>query len=61
MQSLAFDLPSLDDLPNQPLRGQRVGLIRETLAEGMDSGVVNAVRKACAHLEALGARVEEVG
>jgi len=43
-----------------PLAGRRFGLVTETLGEGVDAGVQDAVRRSAEHLEALGATVEEV-
>ena len=45
---------------SKPLQGKRLGLVTETLGEGVAPEVNEAVRKAAAHLESLGAVVEEV-
>ncbi|KXZ47016.1 hypothetical protein GPECTOR_38g252 [Gonium pectorale] len=45
---------------SRPLAGRRIGLVRETLGEGVEPAVEAAVRGAAAHLESLGAVVEEV-
>ncbi|MEW5310549.1 MAG: hypothetical protein WDW38_002337 [Sanguina aurantia] len=45
---------------SQPLLGQRIGLIRETMGEGVSKDVTDAVGFAARQLEALGAVVEEV-
>ena len=45
---------------SKPLKGLRVGLIRETLEEGVDSGVASTIRGAASHLEELGSSVSEV-
>ena len=45
---------------SRPLEGKWIGLIRETLGQGVEASVESAVRKAALHLESLGAIVEEV-
>lgn len=47
-------------LASAPLAGLRLGLVVETLGEGVEAGVDSAVRGAARHLESLGAVVEEV-
>jgi aspartyl-tRNA(Asn)/glutamyl-tRNA(Gln) amidotransferase subunit A len=44
----------------RPLAGRRVGLVRETVGQGVDASVAAAVRSAADALAALGAEVEEV-
>ncbi|KAF2290646.1 hypothetical protein GH714_014855 [Hevea brasiliensis] len=44
---------------SRPLKGLRVGLIRETLDEGVDNGVKSAISGAASHLEGLGCTVTE--
>lgn len=51
---------SMDSFESKPLKGVKVGLIRETLEEGVDSGVRSATQEAASHLEALGCVVTEV-
>ncbi|PON96521.1 Glutamyl-tRNA(Gln) amidotransferase A subunit [Trema orientale] len=51
---------SINLLESKPLKGLRVGLIRETLDEGVDTGVTTAIRGAASHLEELGCSVSEV-
>ncbi|XP_057796153.1 glutamyl-tRNA(Gln) amidotransferase subunit A, chloroplastic/mitochondrial [Salvia miltiorrhiza] len=50
----------LDYLESKPLKGLRVGVIHETLENGVDSEVVSSVRGAVSHLEELGCTVSEV-
>ncbi|XP_047951144.1 glutamyl-tRNA(Gln) amidotransferase subunit A, chloroplastic/mitochondrial [Salvia hispanica] len=50
----------LDYLESKPLKGLRVGVIHETLGNGVDSEVVSSVRSAVSHLEELGCTVSEV-
>lgn len=45
---------------SKPLTGRRVGVIRETLGEGVDPAVMRCVKESLQHLESLGATVEEV-
>lgn len=47
-------------LESKPLKGLKVGLIRETIDEGVDAGVISAVRAAALHFEELGCSVNEV-
>lgn len=47
-------------LDSKPLKGLRVGLIRETLDNGVDIGVKSAVQGAASHLEELGCTLSEV-
>lgn len=68
LQNLCFqevnDFTSLfiakDYLESQPLKGLRVGVIRETLGDGVDQEVVSSIRGAISHLEELGSTVTEV-
>lgn len=50
----------LDALGSSPLSGMRVGLVAQTLGEGVQAEVEEAVRGAAAHMASLGATVEEV-
>ncbi|VAH53349.1 unnamed protein product [Triticum turgidum subsp. durum] len=54
------DLASLSLLESKPLNNVRIGIIQETLGEGVDAGVVSSIRSAASHLEQLGSVVEEV-
>lgn len=47
-------------LDSKPLKGLRVGLIRETLDDGVDTDVISTIRGAASHLEELGCTVTEV-
>ncbi|CAI9090258.1 OLC1v1024991C1 [Oldenlandia corymbosa var. corymbosa] len=51
---------SVDDMESKPLRGLRVGVIRETLEDGVDSTVVSSLQYAASHLEDLGCTISEV-
>ncbi len=55
------DYPALltPDL-TQSLKGKRIGVITETFGEGLDPEVAAAVRQAIAHMEAMGATVQEI-
>ncbi|CAN8253684.1 unnamed protein product [Cochlearia groenlandica] len=52
--------PSIDAFESKPLKGVKVGLIRETLEDGIDSGVRSATNEAVSHLESLGCILTEV-
>ncbi|XP_021738333.1 glutamyl-tRNA(Gln) amidotransferase subunit A, chloroplastic/mitochondrial-like [Chenopodium quinoa] len=47
-------------LESRPLQGLRVGIIRETLEDGVDANVVSSICEAASHLEDLGCSVTEV-
>ncbi|CAN4117604.1 unnamed protein product [Withania somnifera] len=49
-----------DNLDSKPLKGLRVGLIRETIEDGVDPEVISSIRGAASHLEELGCTVTEV-
>ncbi|KAL7185278.1 hypothetical protein ACSBR2_027248 [Camellia fascicularis] len=51
---------SKDLLESKPFKGLRVGVIRETLDDGVDPEVISLVRGAASHLEELGCIVTEV-
>ncbi len=56
----AEGLLEASSLDSSPLKGKRIGWIQETMGEGVDSGVHDALEKAFRHLESLGASVSEV-
>jgi hypothetical protein len=47
-------------LSSRPLAGKRLGLVTQTLGEGVAPEVNEAIKQAARHLESLGATVEEV-
>jgi aspartyl-tRNA(Asn)/glutamyl-tRNA(Gln) amidotransferase subunit A len=53
-------LVSLNLLESKPLNNLRIGIIQETLGEGVDTGVISSIKAAASHLEQLGSVVEEV-
>ena len=53
-------LESVERFASRPLQGRRIGIIRETVGEGLSAGVSAAFDRAARHLEALGAEVHEV-
>uniref|UniRef100_A0A803QLR7 Glutamyl-tRNA(Gln) amidotransferase subunit A, chloroplastic/mitochondrial n=2 Tax=Cannabis sativa TaxID=3483 RepID=A0A803QLR7_CANSA len=53
-------ISSINFSESKPLKGLRVGLIRETIDEGVDNGVITVIRGAASHLEELGCSVSEV-
>ncbi|KAM6573443.1 glutamyl-tRNA(Gln) amidotransferase subunit A, chloroplastic/mitochondrial [Cannabis sativa] len=53
-------ISSINFSESKPLKGLRVGLIRETIDEGVDHGVTTVIRGAASHLEELGCSVSEV-
>lgn len=54
------ELISTDHMGSKPLKGTRVGVIRETLGEGVEGEIISSIQGAAAHLEELGALVSEV-
>lgn len=53
------NLVGLSQISDRPLLGKKIGLIRETLGDGVSRDVESAIRNAAKHLESLGAVVEE--
>ncbi|CAM8932656.1 unnamed protein product [Rhodiola kirilowii] len=47
-------------LDSQPLKGLKIGLIRETVNDGVDAEVISSIQGAASHMEALGCTVTEV-
>ncbi|AFY74265.1 glutamyl-tRNA(Gln) and/or aspartyl-tRNA(Asn) amidotransferase, A subunit [Synechococcus sp. PCC 7502] len=62
--SINVDIPKYSELltPDltQSLKGKKVGVITETFGEGLNSEVDAAVRTAIAHLESMGAEIQEI-
>ncbi|KAI3983436.1 hypothetical protein MKX01_038856 [Papaver californicum] len=58
--SFAAQFISTELLESKPLKGLRVGIIRETLGDGVDKAVVSTIKAAASHLEELGCTVTEV-
>ncbi|GER45081.1 glutamyl-tRNA(Gln) amidotransferase subunit A [Striga asiatica] len=56
----ASNFVGIDYLASKPLNGLRVGVIRETCDDGVDSEVISTFRDAVSHLEELGCSVSEV-
>ena len=59
MPDFAEGLQTASDLESLPLKGKKIGWIRETMGEGVDAGVHDAVENALKHMEALGASISE--
>lgn len=53
-------LPSLHNSDSKPLKGLRIGVINQTLDDGVDDGIKSVVLGAISHLEELGCTVSEV-
>ena len=56
----ALGLAPADQLSSQPLKGQRLGIIRESMAHSVTAPVLEAISQAARHLESLGAEISEV-
>lgn len=52
--------PRYSQTVGEPLRGLKLGLVREHFGEGLDADIEAAVREAIAVFESLGARVQEI-
>jgi aspartyl-tRNA(Asn)/glutamyl-tRNA(Gln) amidotransferase subunit A len=50
----------LNALESKPLDGLRIGLIAETVGDGVDPSVSSAISSAANHLQSLGAKITEV-
>lgn len=46
-----------EQLNSQPLKGKTLGVVKQTMGDGVDPSVKAAVTAACAHMESLGAKV----
>ena len=57
--SIDFQVPDYTEALNGDIKGLRVGVPKEYFVQGMDIGVEDAVKKAIAVMEDLGAHVEE--
>ena len=53
-------LEEVDRLASRPLQGKRLGIIQETIGQGVSPGVAAAFDRAARHLASLGADVHEV-
>ncbi|KAK3261394.1 hypothetical protein CYMTET_29697 [Cymbomonas tetramitiformis] len=53
-------LMAVDDMGSRPLEGQCIGLISQTMGEGVEASVREQVNAAAKHLESLGATIKEV-
>jgi aspartyl-tRNA(Asn)/glutamyl-tRNA(Gln) amidotransferase subunit A len=53
-------VPPYSERVSQPLAGLRLGIVREHMAEGVDSQIIAAVEESLRVYERLGARIQEV-
>lgn len=58
--SLKVDIPDYSQFFSSDLKGLKVGIIKETFGEGLDSIVADTVNKAIEQLKALGAQIKEI-
>ena len=58
--SLNIEIPDYTQHLARDLKGKRIGLIKETFGEGVDSAVANAIEKAIQQLKDLGAEIQEI-
>lgn len=56
----AAKLVPVEAFDSKPLKGIRIGVIRETMGDGVDSGVISSIQTSALRLEELGAAVTEV-
>ena len=59
-EDYAADLLPASSLQSAPLKGVRLGLVRETASAGLQPGVAEALRTFAAHVQSLGAEIVEV-
>lgn len=59
-EDFSADIVGLDSLASKPLSGKKIGVIKETTGEGIEASVATALNNTIAHLESLGAIVEEI-
>lgn len=58
--SLKVEIPDYTQFLKPDLKSMRIGIVRETFAEGLDPAVEQAVNKAIEQLKQLGAEIKEV-
>ncbi len=58
--SLKVEIPDYTQFLTPDLKGKKLGVIRETFGEGLDSAVEQTVRQAIQQLQDLGAEVQEI-
>ncbi|OWY67397.1 aspartyl/glutamyl-tRNA amidotransferase subunit A [cyanobacterium TDX16] len=58
--SLKVEIPDYTQFLKPDLKSMRIGIVRETFAEGLDPAVEQAVNKAIKQLKQLGAEIKEV-
>ena len=56
----ASKLITLNDFKSKPLDGLCIGIITETVGDGVDPDVSSAIMSAASHLEGLGAKITKV-
>ncbi|VFQ95561.1 unnamed protein product [Cuscuta campestris] len=60
VQVFTSQIISDDNLESKPLKGLKVGVIRETIEDGIDHELISSIGAAARHLEELGCTVTEV-
>jgi aspartyl-tRNA(Asn)/glutamyl-tRNA(Gln) amidotransferase subunit A len=58
--SLKVEVPDYTSFLKPDLKGKKIGVIKETFGEGLDSGVADVTQKAIDQLKSLGAEIIEV-
>lgn len=58
--SLKVEIPDYTQFLQSDLKGIKIGIITETFGEGLDPVVAEATKTAIAHLQSLGAEVQEI-
>ena len=56
----AAKLVPVEALDSKPLKGIKIGVIRETMGDGVDSGVISSIQTSALRLKELGAALTEV-
>ncbi|GAB2288264.1 hypothetical protein Dimus_022604 [Dionaea muscipula] len=59
-QEFIAKLEGVNSFESKPLKGLRVGIILETIGDGVDQTVISSINAVAAHLEDLGCSLVEV-
>lgn len=60
VEDFAKGLHAAESFASKPLQGKMIGIIQETVGQGVSAGVNEAFGRAAAHFQSLGAEVHEV-
>ena len=60
MPDFTKGLEEVSNFASQPLKGKKIGRVTQTMGDGVDPAVHDAVESGLRHLESLGASISEV-